>query len=219
LTLIRAYEIFASRTVLAGRGVALVDLFLTIGTGVTLETVATMAVANIFAGAVVTEILFLYVLSNGGVLARDHLHVAHLAGPSGRTDTVILVLMLHARCLVLARIVRAPVHVLVAPRARVSVWTVARVVLHVIMASSAVQAGQAIALVDAILTIGTGIARLADARVVVDTIDAFATVHAATVGAVLVIGLTIDAGEAELALTGVRVNVLFANGTVLARLR
>jgi hypothetical protein len=87
------------------------------------------------------------------------------------------------------------------------------------MAGSAVQTGQAIALVDAILTIGTGIARLADARVVVDTVDAFATVHAATVSAVLVIGLAIDAGEAELALTGIRVNVFFANGTILARLR
>jgi len=178
-----------------------------------------MAVANIFTGAVVAEILFLYILSNGSVLARDHLHVAHFASPSGRTDTVILVLMLHARCLVLARIVRTPVHVLVAPCARVSVWTVACVILHVIMAGSAVQTGQAIALVDAILTIGTGIARLADARVVVDTVDAFATVHAATVSAVLVIGLAIDAGEAELALTGIRVNVFFANSTILARLR
>jgi len=178
-----------------------------------------MAVANIFTGAVVAEILLLYILSNGGVLARDHLHVAYLASPSGRTDTVILVFMLHARCLVLARIVRTPVHVFVAPCACVSVWTVACVVLHMIMAGSTIQTGQAIAFVDAILTIGTGIARLTDARVVVDTVDAFATIHAATVSAILVIGLAIDAGEAELALTGVRVNVLFANGTVLARLR
>lgn len=219
LALIRSYEIFAGRTVLAGRRVAFVDFLLAIGAGVTLEAVATMAIANVLASAVVTEDLLLHALANGGVLARDHLHVAHLAGPSGRTDAVILVLMLHACCLILARIVRAPVHELVASRTRESVRAMARIVLHVIVASGAVQARRTVALVDAILTIGTRVTGIADTRIVVDTVNALAAVHATTVGAIFIVGLTIDAGEAELALTRVGVNVLLADGTVLTGLR
>lgn len=219
MALVRAHEILAGSAVLARCGVALVNLLLTIGAGVTVETVTTMAIANVFAGTVVAEVLLLDTLADGGILARDHLHVAYLAGPTGRTDAVILVLVLHTRCLILAWIVRAPVDVLVAPCTRVSVRAVTSVVLHVVVAGGTVQAGRAVALIDAVLAVGARVTGFADARVVVDAVDALAAVHAATVGAVFVVGLAIDAGEAKLTLTRIGVYVLLADGTVLAGLR
>lgn len=54
---------------------------------------------------------------------------------------MVLVHVLHARCLILAWIVRAPVHVFVTLLTRVTVRTVTRVVLHMIMTSSTVLAG------------------------------------------------------------------------------
>lgn len=83
LALIRADEVLAGRAVLTWRRVALVYLLLAVRASVTVEAMATVTVAYVFAGAVVAKTVFRHALSYGGVLARDHLHVAYLAGPSG----------------------------------------------------------------------------------------------------------------------------------------
>lgn len=127
--------------------------------------------------------------------------------------------MLHARCLVFAWTVGAPVHILIALLTRVTIRTVTCVVLHVVMASSAVLTGRAVTFVDTVLAIRACVASLANACIVVDTVDTRAAVHATAVGAIFVVGLTINAREAELTLTGVGVDVFLANGTVLTGLR
>lgn len=43
----------------------------------------TMTIAYVFAGAVVAKTTFRHAFPYGGILARDHLHVTYLAGPSG----------------------------------------------------------------------------------------------------------------------------------------
>lgn len=219
LALVRADEVPTGRAVLTRRRIALVDLLLAVRAGITLDAVATVTIADVLAGAVVAKVFLRHAFPYGGVLARDHLHVAHLAGPAGRAVTLVLVLVLYARSLILARIVGAPVHVLVASLARVAVWTMTRVILHMIMAGSAVQARRTVALVDTILTVGTGVTGQADTSVVVDTVETLAAIHTATIGAVLVVGLTIDAGKAELTLAGVGVDVFLADRPVLAGLR
>lgn len=219
IALIRTDEVSAGSAILTRRGFALVYLYLTVRTGIAFQTLAAMTVAYVLAGAVVAEILFGHAFANCGVLARDHFHIAHLAGPSGRAVAVILVLVLHARCLILTRIVGAPVDVLVATLACVTVGTVARVMGSLFETSGAVLAGRTVALVDAILTIGSGVAGLANARVVVDAVYAFAAVHAAAVRAILVVGLTIDSGKAEETLARVRIDVFPATGSVQTWLR
>jgi len=219
LALVRADKIFACRAVLARRSIAFVDLHLTIRADVTVEAVTMMTIARVLTGAIVAEILLRHALSDGCVLAGDHLYVAHLAGPSGRTVAGILVLFLHAYRLILAWIVGAPVDVPVASLTRVAVWTMACVILHVIMTGSAVQTGRTVALVDTILTIGSCVAGSADTRIVVDPVDACATIHATTFGTVLVVRLTIDAGEAKLTLACIRIDIFLTNGSVLTGMR
>lgn len=101
----------------------------------------TVTVAYILAGAVVAEILLQHALPYRGILARNHLHVADLAGPSRRAVALILVLHLHARGLVLARIIGAPVYIRVAMRTRVTIRTVACVILHMIVTGGTILAG------------------------------------------------------------------------------
>lgn len=219
LTLIRTDEVLTCCAVLTRCRVALVDLLLAVRAGVALEAMTTVTVAYILAGAVVAEILFRHALPYRGVFARNHLHVAHLAGPSGRAIAVILVLQLHTRSLILARTVGTPIHICVAMRTRIAVRTMTGIVLHMIVTGSAVLAGRAVALINTILTVGPRVAMFADARVVVDTIDAIATVHAATFGAVFVVGLAIDAGETAPALARIGVDVFLANRSIPTRLR
>lgn len=97
-----------------------------------------MTVADILAATVVTEILLGHALPDGRVFAGDHLHVADLAGPTGRAVTVVLVLVLHARGLILTGIVRAPVNVLVASSPRVTIWTMTSVILYMIVTGGSV---------------------------------------------------------------------------------
>lgn len=101
----------------------------------------TVTVAYIFAGTIVAEILLQHALSYRGILARNHLHVANLAGPSRRAIAVILVLQLHARSLVLTRIIGAPVYIRIAMCTRVTIRTMTCVILHMIMTSGAIFAG------------------------------------------------------------------------------
>lgn len=42
-----------------------------------------MTIAYVFAGAIVAQTVLRHTLPYGGVLARDHLHIAYLAGPPG----------------------------------------------------------------------------------------------------------------------------------------
>lgn len=137
-----------------------------------------MAVTDVLAGTVVAEPPLWYTLAQSRVLARDHLDVANLAGPSGRALALVLVALLQTCRLILAGRLGAPVDVALASFSGETVWTVAGVVLHVIVASRAVLAWTAVALVDAVLAVGACVARSADASVVVDAVDAGAAVHA-----------------------------------------
>jgi hypothetical protein len=90
----------------------------------------------------------------GCVTTGHHLHVAHLACPTGPTHACVHVVRLLARRLVHARLRATPVHVRIAPLPRVAVGTVARVVLDLVMTRGAIQAGVAVTFVDAVLTVG-----------------------------------------------------------------
>lgn len=83
LALVRADKIFAGCAILTWSRVALVYLLLTVRSGVTVKAMAPVTIAYVFAGTVVAKIFLRHALSYGGILTRDHLHVAHLAGPSG----------------------------------------------------------------------------------------------------------------------------------------
>lgn len=141
MTLVRANEVLAGCSVLTWSRITLVYLFLTVRASVTVEAVTTMTIAYVFAGAVVAKTVLWYAFPYGSVFARNHLHVAYLASPSGRAIAVILIHVLHARCLVLAWIFSAPVYEFIALLTRVTIRTVARIVLYMIMTSSTVLTG------------------------------------------------------------------------------
>lgn len=141
LTLVRANEVLAGCAILTWRRVTLVYLFLTIRASVTIEAVTPMTIAYVFTGAVVAKTDLWYAFPYGGIFARNHLHVAYLASPSGRAIAMILVHVLHARCLILAWIFSAPVYEFIALLTRVTIRTVACVVLYMIMTSSTVLTG------------------------------------------------------------------------------
>lgn len=88
------------------------------------------------------------------VTAGNHLHIAHLASPTGPTHACIHVVRLPARCLVHARLCAAPIHVRVATLSRVAVRTVARVVFNLVMTCGSIQTWVAVTFVDAVLTVG-----------------------------------------------------------------
>lgn len=219
ITLIRSNQVSAGRTVLAWGRVALVDFGLTITAGIALVAHAAVTVANVFASTVVAQSSFGYAFSKSRVLAGNHLDVANLSGPAWSTLAFVFVAMLNASSLIFTGRLRTPINVLFASFTRESVGTMAGEILHVIVASGAIFARIAVALVDAVLTVGAGVARSTDAGVVVYTVDAGSTVHAGRVGAVFVVGLAVYTRKAESTLAGVGVDVLLANGTVLTGIR
>jgi hypothetical protein len=175
-------------------------------------------ITDVFACSVVAEGPQGDALSQRGVLAADHLDVAHFSGPTHAAQALITILDLSARRLVLAGVGGAPVDVLAAVFTCVTIGTMTSVVRRVVLTSGAVQTWRAVAQIDAILTVGTGVARPADASVRVDAVDAGPVVHATAFGAVVVVGLTVDPREAQRTSASVRIDVLVTSGAILTRI-
>lgn len=87
--LVRPNQIFAVATVPTGLTLALVDLLLTVGTRVALLAATAMGVSNVLASSFVAQLLHVDTLPGGSVLARDHLDVTQLTGPSGRAHALV----------------------------------------------------------------------------------------------------------------------------------
>lgn len=62
-----------------------------------------MTVSNVFTGTIIAKTVSLYTFPDCSVVAGDHLYVADLAGPSGATQALVVVLVLATSCTVFAR--------------------------------------------------------------------------------------------------------------------
>jgi hypothetical protein len=131
---------------------------LAVRTGVAVRAVTPVRITDVFACSVVAEGPQGDALSQRGVLAADHLDVAHFSGPTHAAQALITILDLSARRLVLAGVGGAPVDVLAAVFTCVTIGTMTSVVRRVVLTSGAVQTWRAVAQIDAILTVGTGVA-------------------------------------------------------------
>jgi hypothetical protein len=158
LARVRPHQVLASGAVLARCRVALVDLLLAVRTGVAVRAVTPVRITDVFACSVVAEGPQGDALSQRGVLAADHLDVAHFSGPTHPAQALITILDLSARRLVLAGVRGAPVDVLAAVFTCVTIRAMTSVVRRVVLTSGAVQTWRAVAQIDAILTVGTGVA-------------------------------------------------------------
>lgn len=219
ITLVRSNQVSASGAILTRSRVAFVDFGLAVASGVAFIAHATVAVADVFASTIVTQPSLGYSFSQSCVLARNHLDIADLASPARSALALVLVAMLDASGLVFAGRLGTPVHVFFTPLTREPVGTVTSVILYVVMTGGTVFTRIAVALIDAVLAVGTSVAWTTHASVVVYAVDASAAVHAGRVGTVLVVGLAVYTGKAESALTGVGVDVFLADGAILAGIR
>jgi hypothetical protein len=131
---------------------------LAVRTGVAVRAVTPVRITDVFACSVVAEGPQGDALSQRGVLAADHLDVAHFSGPTHAAQALITILDLSARRLVLAGVGGAPVDVLAAVFTCVTIRAMTSVVRRVVLTSGAVQTWRAVAQIDAILTVGTGVA-------------------------------------------------------------
>lgn len=91
------------------------------------------------------------------IFTRNHLDIAHFASPSGRTVTMVSVLLLSTMGTILTRLSSTPINKFIAVFSFESIWTVTSVVMQVVRAGSSVSTRIRVALVNPCLTIRTGI--------------------------------------------------------------
>lgn len=156
--------------------------------------------------------------SHTGILTTDHFHIANFTSPPRSTRTLIIILDLITRSSIFARISAAPIDIFTAILSGIPGGTVASVVGGMILTSSTVQTGWAIAQIDSVLTIRPGESGFAGAAIRIDAVDASTSVHAATSGTIFVVGLAVYAGKSKRAGASVGVDVLVACGAVLTRM-
>lgn len=112
-----------------------------------------VAITYVLASTIVTKIFLGYSLSYSRIFTRNHFDVADFTGPTRRTITLILVLLLDTSSSIFARIVRTPIDILIASSSSITVRTVTGIILNMIVTSSTIEAGQTVAFIDTILTI------------------------------------------------------------------